>query len=66
LHTHSATKPNSCGCGRGWNTAPDAPVSVAMRKAFKLVGHVSRDERDLSYDRPLTVAPERLTQSRPI
>jgi hypothetical protein len=30
-----------------------------MRAAFAQVGHVSRDRNDLSYDRPLTVAPER-------
>jgi hypothetical protein len=53
-------------CVPGWNTAPDSPVSVAMREAFKLVGHVSRDRDDLSYERPLTVESERLAQTRPI
>jgi hypothetical protein len=53
-------------CVPAWNTTPDAAVSVAMRAAFAQVGHVSRDRDDLSYERPLTVAPERLGLAEPI
>jgi hypothetical protein len=53
-------------CVPGWNTTPDAAVSEAMREAFKGVGHISRDRDDLSYERPLSVAPERLGLRQPI
>ena len=47
-------------CVTTWNTTPDSPVSIQMASAFALVGHVSRDRKDLSYERPVTLPPSRL------
>jgi hypothetical protein len=51
-------------CVRGWNMTPEAAVSEAIGAAFAQVGQVSRDLGDLSYDRPLTVAPERIASAQ--
>lgn len=47
-------------CVTAWNTTPDSPVSQKMAAAFALVGHVSRDRDDLSYDRPVSLSEARL------
>jgi hypothetical protein len=53
-------------CVPEWNMAPDSPVSVAMRAAFAGVGVIARDRTDLSYERPMTVSPERMAENRQI
>jgi hypothetical protein len=49
-------------CVVAWNTTPDSPVSQQMAAAFALVGRVSRDPDDLSYERPLAMTTERLAR----
>jgi hypothetical protein len=46
-------------CVTTWNLTPDNDVSKQIAAAFALVGHVSRDREDLSYDRPSAIAKER-------
>lgn len=46
-------------CVTTWNLTPDSAVSQQIAAAFALVGHVSRDRQDLSYQRPSTVSPQR-------
>jgi hypothetical protein len=47
-------------CVTTWNLTPESTVSQQIAAAFALVGKVGRNRGDLSYQRPLTVAPERL------
>jgi hypothetical protein len=46
-------------CVTTWNLTPDNDVSQQIAAAFALVGKVSRDRDDLSYQRPSVLTPER-------
>jgi ketosteroid isomerase-like protein len=46
-------------CMPTWNLTPDSDVGKQIAAAFALVGHVSRDREDLSYQRPSTVSGSR-------
>jgi hypothetical protein len=46
-------------CFPTWNLTPDNDVGKQISAAFAQVGHVSRDNDDLSYQRPSTVADSR-------
>ena len=48
-------------CVTTWNFTPDSAVSQQISAAFALVGVNSRSREDMSYQRPSTVTPERLT-----
>jgi hypothetical protein len=46
-------------CVTTWNLTPDNEVSKQIASAFALVGRVSRDREDLSYDRPSMISKQR-------
>jgi SnoaL-like domain len=50
-------------CMPTWNLTPDNDVSKQIAAAFARVGHASRDVQDLSYQRPSTLQPGRLTKA---
>lgn len=52
-------------CLTTWNLTPESAVSQQIAAAFALVGHNGRDRDDVSYQRPSTIAPERLAIARP-
>ena len=47
-------------CLTTWNLTPESEVSKQIAAAFALVGTNNRGRDDVSYERPLTVSPERL------
>jgi hypothetical protein len=43
-----------------WGTPIDGVVTPESRAAYDKVGTVARDKSDLTYDRPLTIDPDRV------
>ena len=51
-------------CIGGWDAVQQESSNSEIMRAFAAVGTIARDESDLSYQRPLTVAPERFGTTR--
>ena len=51
-------------CVGGWDAVPQESANAEIMRAFAAVGKIARGTEDLSYQRPLTVAPERFGTTR--